>query len=175
MKQVIAAYTGTFDPITEGHANLIRRAALMFDHIVVAVADSPSKNPMFDLAERIRMAEATLSDISNIEVCGYGGMTVEFARSRDVTVMVRGLRSVADFEYEVQMDAMNKYLAAEVDTIYLSPPEHLRHVSSSLVRQVAMFGGDVSPFVHPSVAAALTEKSTATASEQQPEPQPEQG
>ena len=155
---IIAAYPGTFDPLTEGHANLIQRASGMFDTLLVAVASATGKETLFSQDERIDMARETLKDFNNVEVTGFKGMTVEFARQRGVTVMVRGLRSVTDFEYEVQMDAMNKYLAKEVDTIYLTPPEHLRHVSSSLVRQVASLGGDVSPFVHELIERELKKR-----------------
>ena len=155
---IIAAYPGTFDPLTEGHANLIQRASGMFDTLLVAVASATGKETLFNQDERIEMARETLKEFKNVEVTGFKGMTVEFARQRGVTVMVRGLRSVTDFEYEVQMDAMNKYLAKEVDTIYLTPPEHLRHVSSSLVRQVASLGGDVSPFVHALVERELKKR-----------------
>jgi len=155
---VTAAYTGTFDPLTEGHSNLIERVAGMFDNVLVAVASATGKETLFSHQERVEMARASLIEIPNVKVHGYTGMTVEFARKHNVTVLVRGLRSVADFEYEVQMDAMNKYLAKDVDTIYLTPPEHLRHVSSSLVRQVASLGGDVSPFVHRLVEAELRKR-----------------
>lgn len=155
---IIAAYTGTFDPLTEGHANLIARVAGMFDSVIVAVASATGKETLFSHEERVEMARESLKHLKNVRIDGYSGMTVEFARQNGVTVMVRGLRSVSDFEYEVQMDAMNKYLASEVDTIYLTPPEHLRHVSSSLVRQVASLGGDVSPFVHELVERELKKK-----------------
>lgn len=154
----IAAYTGTFDPITNGHSDVIRRAAGMFDEVIVAIADSTSKSTLFGLDDRISFAQRALADVGNVRVMGYDGLTVAFMQSQGVTVMVRGVRSVKDFEYEMQLAQMNRQLAADVDTIMLAPAPEYGHISSTLVREIAKYGGDVSPLVHPSVAAALTEK-----------------
>lgn len=154
----IAAYTGTFDPITNGHTDVIRRAAKLFDEVIVAVADSTSKNTLFGLEDRISFAQRALEDVPNIRVEGYDGLTVAFMQAQHVSVMVRGVRTVKDFEYEMQLAQMNRHLAADVDTIMLAPAPEYGHLSSTLVREIAKYGGDVSALVHPSIAAALTEK-----------------
>ena len=155
---VAAMYPGTFDPITLGHEDLVRRGARLFDRIVVAVAANPSKEPMFSLEERVDLVCAVLGDLENIEVRGYSGLTVDFALKNDLQVIVRGLRAVSDFEYEFQLANMNRHLTDEVETAYLTPTEKYTFISSSLVREVASLGGDVSEFVSPPVKQALMER-----------------
>ena len=150
-----ALYPGTFDPITNGHQDLIRRAAEIFDRVVVAVAANPGKAPMFSLAERVRMVREVLGDVDHLDVVGYTGLTVAFARENDIRVMVRGLRAVSDFEFEFQLATMSRQIAPEVETVFLTPTEQFSFISSSMVREIAMFGGDVSKFVHPTVEEAL--------------------
>jgi pantetheine-phosphate adenylyltransferase len=151
-------YPGTFDPITNGHVDLVRRAAKLFDRVVVAVAASPNKTPMFTLDERIAMARAALADAPNITVDGYGGLTVDYVRQHGLRVIIRGLRAVSDFEYEFQLASMNRHLRSEVETIFLTPAEEYTFVSSTFVREIGVLGGDISPFVPPGVAAALARK-----------------
>jgi len=153
-----ALYPGTFNPLTRGHEDLVRRASKLFDRVVVAIAASPGKSPLFSLEERVELAEAVLSDVSGVSVTGYDGLTVEFARAHGLDVIVRGLRAVSDFEYEFQLATMNRHLTDEVETVFLTPTEQYTFVSSSLVREIAALGGDVSAFVHPQVAAALEAK-----------------
>ena len=156
---VAAMYPGTFDPITLGHEDLVRRAAVLFDHVVVAIAaNTGSKSPMFSVDERVDMARAALADIKNVEVTRYDGLTVDFARERGLRVIVRGLRAVSDFEYEFQLANMNRHLTDEVETAFLTPTEKYTFISSSLVREVAELGGDISEFVSPTVRDALTER-----------------
>ena len=156
---VSAMYPGTFDPITLGHEDLVRRAAVLFDQVVVAIAaNTGSKSPMFSVDERVDMARAALADIGNVEVTRYDGLTVDFARERGLRVIVRGLRAVSDFEYEFQLANMNRHLTDEVETAFLTPTEKYTFISSSLVREVAELGGDISEFVSPKVKRALTER-----------------
>ena len=156
---VAAMYPGTFDPITLGHEDLVRRAAELFDRVVVAIADNPgSKAPMFTTEERVAMASNALADIANVEVCGYAGLTVDFARERGLRVIIRGLRAVSDFEYEFQLANMNRHLTDEVETAFLTPTEKYMFISSSLVKEVAELGGDVGEFVSPKVKLALLER-----------------
>ena len=156
---VSAMYPGTFDPITLGHEDLVRRAARLYDKVVVAIAAHPgSKEPMFTFDERVALASAVLSDIANVEVTGYGGLTVDFAREHDLAVIIRGLRAVSDFEYEFQLANMNRHLTEDVETVFLTPTEKYTFISSSLVREVASLGGDVSEFVSPKVKEALLER-----------------
>ena len=156
---VAAMYPGTFDPITLGHEDLVRRAATLFDRVVVAIADNPgSKAPLFTTDERVEMAQNALEEIDNVEVTGYAGLTVDFARDHDLRVIIRGLRAVSDFEYEFQLANMNRHLTDEVETAFLTPTEKYMFISSSLVREVAQLGGDVSEFVSPRVKAALLSK-----------------
>jgi pantetheine-phosphate adenylyltransferase len=155
MLSVGAMYPGTFDPITNGHHELIRRAAGLFERIVVAVAASPNKTPMFSVEERIDLARQVLADIGNVSVEGYEGLTVVYARAHKLRVIIRGLRAVSDFEYEFQLANMNRHLEPEVESIFLTPTEKYTFVSSTLVREIATLGGDVSKFVHPAVAQAL--------------------
>lgn len=153
-----AMYPGTFDPVTNGHLDLVRRAAKLFDRVVVAVAASPNKTPMFTLDERIGMARTALGDTPNIVVDGYNGLTVDYVRQHGLKVIIRGLRAVSDFEYEFQLATMNRHLRSEVETIFLTPAEEYTFVSSTFVREIGLLGGDISPFVPPGVAAALARK-----------------
>jgi len=153
-----AMYPGTFDPVTNGHLNLVRRAARFFDHIVVAVAASPNKTPMFSLEERIGMARAALADSPNITVDGYSGLTVDYVRQHGLLVIIRGLRAVSDFEFEFQMATMNRHLQPEIESVFLTPAEEYTFVSSTFVREIGILGGDIRPFVPEGVAAALARK-----------------
>lgn len=154
---VKAMYPGTFDPMTLGHRELATRASKIFDSVIVAIAANPEKNPMFSLSERVSMATSVLSDIKNIEVCEYSGLTVDFAVENDIGVIVRGLRAVSDFEYELQLANMNRYLAKHIETAFLTPTEYA-FVTSSLVREIATMGGNVSGFVSPVVEKALADR-----------------
>jgi pantetheine-phosphate adenylyltransferase len=151
-------YPGTFDPLTNGHAEIIQRAAAMFGRMVIAVAANPAKTPLFNLDERIGQIEAVVGDISGVSVAGYDGLTVEFARANDLNAIVRGLRAVTDFEYEFQLATMNRHLAPDIETIFLTPTEEFMFVSSSLVREIAALGGDVTRFVSPQVDVALKQR-----------------
>ena len=155
---VSAVYPGTFDPLTLGHADIVHRASLLFDKVVVAIAASPGKTPLFSLDERVALAREALKPFSGVIVTGYDGLTVNFARKNDLQVIIRGLRAVSDFEYESQLATMNRNLTDEVETVFLTPTESFACISSSLVREVAQFGGDVEKFVHPHVAHALSIK-----------------
>jgi pantetheine-phosphate adenylyltransferase len=150
-----AMYPGTFDPITNGHHDLIRRAAAIFDHVIVAIAANPNKAPLFNLNERVDLARRVLHDLPNVEVVGYSGLTVEFARKHNVAVVMRGLRAVSDFEFEFQLANMSRHLAREIETVFLTPQEQFTFISSTLVREIAVLGGEVGQFVHPIVAAEL--------------------
>lgn len=153
-----ALYPGTFDPITNGHADLVRRAARIFDRVVVAVAADTGKQSAFTLDERVALAREVLADLPNCEVIGFSGLTVAAAQQHGTRVVLRGLRAVSDFEFEFQLAAMNRHLGREVETMFLTPDERFTFISSSLVRQIAALGGDVAKFVHPSVEAALRRK-----------------
>jgi len=156
---VSVMYPGTFDPITFGHEDLVRRASTLFDKVVLAIAANPeSKAPMFTVDERVKMATSALADVDNVEVTGYTGLTVDYAREHGLRVIVRGLRAVSDFEYEFQLANMNRHLTDEVETVFLTPTEKYTFISSSLVREVATLGGDVSEFVSPEVRLALLER-----------------
>ena len=148
-------YPGTFDPITNGHHDLVRRAASIFDRVIVAIAANPNKTPMFSLQTRIDLAQQVLHDLPNVQVVGYAGLTVEFARKNDVSVVMRGLRAVSDFEFEFQLANMSRHLAREIETVFLTPQEQFTFISSTLVREIAVLGGDVAEFVHPIVEAEL--------------------
>ena len=156
---VSAMYPGTFDPITLGHEDLVRRASHLFERVVVAIAANPSKEPMFSLEERVELARSTLVDVDNVEVSGYDGLTVDFARENDLRVILRGLRAVSDFEYEFQLANMNRHLADDVETAFLTPNENYNFISSSLVREICSMGGDISEFVSPVVNDALIKRS----------------
>ena len=155
---VSAMYPGTFDPITLGHEDLVRRAGRLFDKVVVAIAANPSKEPMFSLEERVALAQTALAEFDNVEVTGYDGLTVDFARQNDLQVIVRGLRAISDFEYEFQLANMNRHLTDEVETAFLTPTETYTYISSSLVREICTLGGDVSEFVSPEVKIALMDR-----------------
>ena len=150
-----AMYPGTFDPITNGHQDLVRRAAGMFDRVVVAIAANPNKAPLFSLEQRVDLARKVLADLPNVEVMGYSGLTVEFARKHDLSVVVRGLRAVSDFEFEFQLANMSRHLAREIETVFLTPQEQFTFISSSLIREIAVLGGETKEFVHPIVDAEL--------------------
>ncbi|MCC6633255.1 MAG: pantetheine-phosphate adenylyltransferase [Gammaproteobacteria bacterium] len=156
-----AIYPGTFDPITNGHKDLVRRAAGIFQHVLVAVAGNPGKTPMFTLDERVDLARRVLADIPNVEVTGYGGLTVELMQQRDIKVVVRGLRAVSDFEFEFQLANMQRHLLRDIETVFLTPQEQFTFISSTLIREIATYGGDASEFVHPVVAAELRKKKRA--------------
>jgi len=151
----IAVYPGTFDPITNGHTDLIARAARRFDQVIVAIHENSTKQPALDWQERIRLASLVLEGHDNVTVEGFNGLLVEFARTRGAGVILRGLRAVSDFEYEFQLASMNRQLAPEIETLFMTPDEHYAYVSSSLVREIAALGGDVTPFVREEVVAAL--------------------
>jgi len=153
-------YPGTFDPFTRGHEDLVRRAARMFDEVIVAIADSESKRPLFTTAERIAMAREVIATITKVRVMGFSSLLMDFVHSVDARIVLRGLRAVSDFEYEFQMAGMNRNLYPEVETLFLTPSEQYLFMSSSIVREIARFGGDVSSFVAPSVAARLAAKFT---------------
>ena len=151
-----AMYPGTFDPITLGHEDLVRRAARLFDRVIVAIArDTGGKVPMFTFGERVEMAKHALAEHDNVEIRGYSGLTVEYARQNGHQVIVRGLRAVSDFEYEFQLANMNRALTEDVETVFLTPTDRYTYISSTLVREVATLGGDVSGFVSPQVREAL--------------------
>ena len=153
-----AVYPGTFDPLTRGHEDIVRRAARIFDHVVVAVAANPNKVPAFDVTERVQLACGVLGDLTNIEGVGYAGLTVEFARARNLGVIVRGLRAVSDCEFEFQLSNMGRHLQPDIETVFMVPTEKFTFISSTLVREIAALGGDVAHFVHPLVEAALERK-----------------
>jgi pantetheine-phosphate adenylyltransferase len=150
-----AMYPGTFDPITNGHQDLVRRAAGIFDRVIVAIAANPNKAPLFPLDLRVDLARRVLADLPNVEVMGYSGLTVEFARKHDLSVVVRGLRAVSDFEFEFQLANMSRHLAREIETVFLTPQEQFTFISSSLIREIAVLGGETKEFVHPIVDAEL--------------------
>lgn len=151
----IAVYPGTFDPITHGHGDLIARAAPLFDRMIVAIAESTAKTPCFDLDQRIELARTALAGVANVEVRGFDTLLADFVASVGAGVILRGLRAVSDFEYEFQLASMNRHLIPQAETLFLTPSEPYSFISSSLVREIARLGGDVSGFVHPAVQEAL--------------------
>jgi len=151
-------YPGTFDPFTNGHEDVVRRAAKLFDEVIVAIAESESKRPLFSADERIAMARDVLAAYGNVRVAGFSSLLMDFVHSVGAKVVLRGLRAVSDFEYEFQMAGMNRNLHPEVETLFLTPAEKYLFMSSTMVREIARFGGDVANFVHPHVAARLKEK-----------------
>ena len=153
-----AVYPGTFDPITRGHEDLVRRASTLFDEMIVAVADSRGKQPFFDVDERVAMAKETLAAFPNVRVEGFSGLLMEFLRKHDAKIILRGLRAVSDFEYEFQMAGMNRNLYPDVETLFLTPAEQHMFISATMVREIASLGGDVSPFVNPLVIPHMKAK-----------------
>jgi pantetheine-phosphate adenylyltransferase len=153
----VAVYPGTFDPITHGHTDLVTRAARVFEQVVIAIAESPHKTPLFSLKERIELAKTQIGHLDNIRIVGFSNLLVDFVRENDASVIVRGLRAVSDFEYEFQLASMNRNLCEEVETMFLTPDEKYGFISSTLVREVARLGGDVSQFVGPEIQLALKE------------------
>jgi pantetheine-phosphate adenylyltransferase len=153
-----AIYPGTFDPITNGHIDLVMRASKLFDKVIVAVAINPGKKPAFDLAERVDLAKQTLVGLDNVEVCGFEGLLIDVANQKQAKVIIRGLRAVSDFEHEFQLAGMNRRMRPEIETLFLTPAEQFTYISSSLVREIAALGGDVSEFVAPCVMTALKAK-----------------
>jgi pantetheine-phosphate adenylyltransferase len=156
-----AVYPGTFDPMTLGHEDLVRRAARLFGHVVLAVADSRTKRPMFTLAERIDIARDTLKDVKNVSVEGFSGLLMDFVRKHKATVVVRGVRAVTDFDYEFQLAGMNRKLHPDVETVFMTPGEEYMFLSATLVREISVMGGDVSKFVSPVIAERLKTKISA--------------
>lgn len=156
MRKVV--YPGTFDPITNGHIDLVERACRLFDTVVLAVAASSRKQPLFSLSERVELVRGALSHLNNVEVCGFDCLLVDFVREKNAQAVLRGLRAVSDFEYEFQLANMNRALAPNMESLFLTPAEHLSYISSSIVREIATLQGDVSKFVPPSVARALAQK-----------------
>ena len=157
-KAPVAVYPGTFDPITNGHADLVARAAPLFDRVVVAVAKNTGKGPSFELEDRISLARLALVDLPNVEVRGFDTLLAHFVRDIKADVILRGLRAVSDFEYEFQLASMNRHLIPEAETLFLTPAEQYSFISSSLVREIASLGGDVSGFVHPAVQQAMQQR-----------------
>ena len=158
MKEAVAVYPGTFDPFTRGHEDLVRRASVLFDRVVVAVARSNSKNPIFSLDERVEIARLAVAAFPNVIVVGFDCLLMEFLKQQDARVILRGLRAVSDFEYEFQMAGMNRKLYPDVETVFLTPGEEFMFISATMVREIARLGGDVSKFVQPQVLARLQDK-----------------
>ena len=152
---VKAIYPGTFDPVTNGHADLIERASRLFGEVIVGIAASPSKKPRFDLAQRVELLEAVTKHLPNVTVVGFSGLLVDFAKDHQANVLIRGLRAVSDFEYEFQLANMNRRLSPDLESVFLTPAEENSFISSTLVKEVALHNGDVSQFVHPVVKQAL--------------------
>jgi pantetheine-phosphate adenylyltransferase len=158
MKDAVAVYPGTFDPFTRGHEDLVRRSALLFHRVIVAVAASRGKSPIFSTEERVGIASEVLKSFPNVEVLGFDGLLMEFLRQQKARVIIRGLRAVSDFEYEFQMAGMNRKLFPDVETVFLTPAEEYMFISATMVREIARLGGDVSKFVQPSVLEQLRQK-----------------
>ena len=156
MKTIV--YPGTFDPITNGHVDLAERASRLFDHVIVAIASSKKKEPLFNLKERIDLARQSLSHLDNIEVLGFDYLLVNFVKDQGADAILRGLRAVSDFEYEFQLANMNRALSPEIESIFLTPSEKLSYISSSLVKEIGSLGGDINAFVPPCVTTALAKK-----------------
>ncbi len=156
MKHVV--YPGTFDPITNGHVDLVERACRLFDKVTVAVAANTKKNPLFSLEQRVEQVSKVLGHLDNIEVCGFNILLADLVQQKQANGVLRGLRAVSDFEYEFQLANMNRALSPNMESLFLTPAEHLSYISSSLVREIASLGGDVSKFVPPLIVGELTEK-----------------
>ncbi len=154
----IAVYPGTFNPITNGHTDLVERASGLFDHIIVAIGINKQKTTSLAAANRVDLASQVLSHLQNVEVCAFDTLLTEFVKQRGARIILRGLRTVADFEYEFQLVGMNRVLEPDIETVFLAPAEHLSYISSTLVREIASYGGDISKFVHPVVAKAMREE-----------------
>jgi pantetheine-phosphate adenylyltransferase len=161
MSNGVAVYPGTFDPITRGHEDLVRRASNLFQKVIVGVADSRSKRPFFSLEERVEMAREVLAGYANVEVYGFDCLLMDFLQQHNARVILRGLRAVSDFEYEFQMAGMNRNLYPDVETVFLTPAEQYMFISATMVREIAVLGGDVSKFVQPSVQGRLRQKIAA--------------
>lgn len=160
MNNRIAVYSGTFDPLTRGHEDLVRRASRLFGQVIIAVAESSKKRPLFSLDERVAIARELLAEYANVEVHGFNGLLMDFMKQQDANVILRGLRAVSDFEYEFQMAGMNRSINPEVETVFLTPGEKYMFISATMVREIATLGGDVSKFVHPLVHERLKQKLT---------------
>ncbi|WP_112289312.1 pantetheine-phosphate adenylyltransferase [Rahnella sp. AN3-3W3] len=156
-----AIYPGTFDPMTNGHLDIVTRAALMFDHVILAIAASPGKKPMFSLDERVALATQVTSHLDNVEVIGFSDLMANFAKAQDANVLVRGLRAVSDFEYEMQLANMNRHLLPTLESVFMMPSKEWSFISSSLVKEVARHGGDITPFLPQVITQALMEKISA--------------
>ncbi len=166
MQMNIVIYPGTFDPITNGHTNIVERAAKLFDKLIIAVAASPKKKPLFDLEVRVQLARDVLAHIPNVEVLGFDNLLADFVRMHNANIILRGLRAVADFEYEFQLADMNRRLVPQAESLFLTPDNHLSYISSTLIREISYLGGDVSGFVSPLVVKALKEIHHANAQQQ---------
>ncbi len=153
-----AIYPGTFDPITRGHEDIVRRASRLFGEVVVAIAENRNKTPFFSLEERVQMARVVLADIPGVTVEGFTGLLIDFASAHQAHIVLRGLRAVSDFEYEFQLAGMNRNLRPDIETIFMTPSDQYMFISSSMVREIARLGGDIAAFVHPTVAQALLKK-----------------
>jgi len=158
MNNSTAVYSGTFDPLTRGHEDLVRRASRLFHKVIIAIAESRKKNPLFSLEERVEIARRVLADVPNVEVLGFDCLLMNFMRQQKASIILRGLRAVSDFEYEFQMAGMNRSLHPDVETVFLTPDENYMFISATMVREIATLGGDVSKFVHPLVAERLKSK-----------------
>jgi pantetheine-phosphate adenylyltransferase len=155
---LIAVYPGTFDPITRGHEDVVRRATRLFDEVVVAVAESRNKRPYFPIDDRVAMAREVLADVPRVRVEGFSGLLIDFVAAQRGAAVLRGLRAASDFEYEFQLAGMNRHLKPDIETIFMTPSDQFMFISASMIREIAQLGGDVSPFVHPLVARRLSEK-----------------
>ena len=153
-----AVYPGTFDPMTMGHVDLVKRASKLFDSVIIAIASSDSKKPMFSLEERIEIGNKIFADDPKVEVVGFSGLLVNFAKENDANILIRGLRVVADFEYEFQLANMNRAMSPDIESVFLTPKEEYSYISSSLVKEIATMGGDVTRFVDPVTLEALNKK-----------------
>ncbi|MCB1671403.1 MAG: pantetheine-phosphate adenylyltransferase [Gammaproteobacteria bacterium] len=152
----VAVYPGTFNPITNGHTDLVERASRLFDHIIVAIGTNRQKNVVLTTGQRVELAREVLGHLDNVEVCAFDSLLTEFVKQRGANIILRGLRTVADFEYEFQLVGMNRILEPSIETVFLAPAEHLSYISSTLVREIASYGGDISKFVHPAVVRVMT-------------------
>jgi pantetheine-phosphate adenylyltransferase len=153
-----AVYPGTFDPITRGHEDLVRRAVRLFDRVIVAVAESRNKQPFFSIDERVAMTREVLADVPKVRVEGFSGLLIDFVAAQGAIAVLRGLRAASDFEYEFQLAGMNRNLKPDIETLFLTPSDQYMFISASMIREIAQLGGDVTPFVHPLVARRLSEK-----------------